>query len=678
MQFLDDKANADRPLGCIGRPFAWQEALLTFALLLQFFDFKASDPSYILKVKQTLTIKPQDFKMRATMRNESLLENLGQVSGSATARVPDATPADGSKQQKSVPAAGAHGPTMHIFYGSNTGTCESLASSLATSAQARGYQAKVDVLDKATNAVSDTEPTIIISASYEGEPPDNAAQFVPWLKAAPASSLARAKYAVFGVGNRDWVSTYQKIPKLVDAELAEKGATRLVERGLVDVADGEIFNVFDRWVDDQLWPAVEKAFGVGAEVTTASTPGLSVKVEKDARTIRLRQDVQTALVVESRVLTAAGKPAKRHLQLKLPTGMKYKAGDYLAVLPINPTQSIRRAMARFQLTWDASLTIEEGSQTTIPTGRPISASDVFSSYVELGQPATVKQIAELATLVDDEQSRRELEECSGPQYKELIQVKNVSLLDLLERYPSATYTLGQFLEAVPSMRTRQYSISSSPLAEPAMASLTYSVLNAPARSASADTMPRFLGVASNYLAETTKGDQVQISLRPSHAGFRLPADDQAPIMMACAGTGLAPFRAFVQERAVKAAAGIALGPALLFYGCNAPDDDDMYRDEFDAWARAGVVDVRRAYTFAPAASAGCRFVQHRVWHDRAELVELFKADARMYICGAGVVGTAIMDTAQRIYREHKQCDEAEAEAWFHGLRGERYWADIFS
>nr|POE52309.1 bifunctional cytochrome p450/nadph--p450 reductase [Quercus suber] len=660
--------------GCIGRPFAWQEALLTFALLMQIFDFKATNPSYLLKIKQTLTIKPLDFKMRATMRNASLLENLGQVSGAEPGYAPDGASATGRKQRDSFTDSNAKGPTVHIFYGSNTGTCETLANNLASSAQARGYGAKVDVLDKATDKLSTTEPTVVITASYEGEAPDNAGQFVSWLKSASQSSLENVKYAVFGVGNRDWVSTYQQIPKLVDYKLSKTGATRLTDRGIVDVADGEIFNVFDDWVDEQLWPSIEKNFGAGAEVKASGDPGLSITVAKDVRTTKLRQDVQTAMVVESRLLTAPGKAAKRHLQLKLPTGMNYKAGDYLAVLPINPTQSVRRAMARFELTWDATLTIKEKSQTTIPTGRPISANDVFSSYVELGQPATVKQIIELSRLVDDEQARKELEEACGPQYKELIQAKNVSLLQLLERYPTANYTLGQFLEAVPAMRTRQYSISSSPLHDSNTASLTFSVLDAPAHSAAAAANgQRFLGVASNYLAQVQPRDHVHISLRPSHAGFRLPADDHAPIMMACAGTGLAPFRAFVQERATKieaAGVGAALGPAILFYGCNAPDEDDMYRAEFDYWESIGAVDVRRAYTFAPEASEGCKFVQHRVWHDRAELVELFKADARMYICGAGVVGTAIMDTALRMYREYTGCEEEEAKAWFSGLRGE--------
>lgn len=331
-------------------------------------------------------------------------------------------------------------------------------------------------------------------------------------------------------------------------------------------------------------------------------------------------------------------------------------------------------MARFGLTLDATLTIEEGSQTTIPTGRPISAFDVFSSYVELGQPATTKQVLQLSQTADSDKSKQELAKMAE---NVSAQTKLKSLLELLEEYPSSSYTLGQFLEAVPSMRTRQYSISSSPLKDPASASLTYSVVDAPINPSKPDGR-RFLGVASNYLARAQQGDRIQVALRPSHAGFHLPEDLSRPVLMACAGTGLAPFRAFVEERAVRIAAGEKLGKAMLFFGCNAPDEDDMYKEEFDRWEGIGAVEVRRAFTFAAEKSEGCKFVQHRVYKDREELVELFKRDAYMYICGAGAVGTALVETVKKIYMEFKECWEEEAKVWFEGLRGERYWADVFS
>jgi len=113
-------------------------------------------------------------------------------------------------------------------------------------------------------------------------------------------------------------------------------------------------------------------------------------VDTDSRRSKLRQDVKEAVVVSNQLLTAGGEPEKRHIVLKLPTGMDYETGDYLAVLPINNQKNIRRVLKWANLPWDAVLTIKTGTNTTLPTGHPISAMDVLGAYVELSQPATRK------------------------------------------------------------------------------------------------------------------------------------------------------------------------------------------------------------------------------------------------------------------------------------------------
>ncbi|PNS14900.1 hypothetical protein CAC42_2129 [Sphaceloma murrayae] len=664
--------------GCIGRPFAWQEALLTVALLLQTFDFTPSDPNYRLRIQSTLTIKPKDFYMHAAMRRPETISTMGFVGEAEHAK-------EAKKQRQATATEGPKedAPTLMIFYGSNMGTCESLASSLASAASSHGFNSKVDILDKATNSLPKDQPTVIITASYEGQPPDNAGRFVGWLEE-EKTSVTGTKYAVFGCGNRDWVSTYQKIPTLVDDTLAARGAERLTERGFADANDGEIFNAFDKWADEKLWPVLKEKYSP-AEVVQREETGLNVKLETTSRSTRLRQDLQRAMVTESRLLTAAGKPKKRHIELQLPTGASYKAGDYLAVLPHNPIDTVRRAMARFALPWDATIELDSDAKTTIPTGRPVSAFDVLSAFVELGQPATVKQLRTVADTIPDSAKASEVRDLAGPNFG-TVQAHNISLLDILEQYPTATFTLGQFLAALPAMRTRQYSISSSPLADPSKVTLTYSVLEAPSLSSqdapnvstSAPKTKRYLGVCSTYLANLQQGDVIQVALRPSHTGFHLPLDASKPIIMACAGTGLAPFRAFVQERAMKIRAGTKLAPALLFYGCRSPDEDDLYRAEIDAWEKEGAMTVYRAYSTRKEQSEGCGYVQDRVWREREEAVRLFKEGAGLYVCGSGRVGKAVGDVISKIRMESKGVDEEEARKWLEKIRGERYWADIFS
>jgi len=154
--------------------------------------------------------------------------------------------------------------------------------------------------------------------------------------------------------------------------------------GGTDAADRDMFSDFEAWEDTVLWPAL----GAKYKTTTTNDSGPLLAVEiSNPRSSTLRQDVQEAVVVAARDLTK-GDSTKRHIEIALPTGMTYSAGDYLAVLPLNPAALVNRAMRRFKLAWDACLTISPDRTTSLPTGQAISAVDLFAAYVELAQPAT--------------------------------------------------------------------------------------------------------------------------------------------------------------------------------------------------------------------------------------------------------------------------------------------------
>lgn len=477
----------------------------------------------------------------------------------------------------------------------------------------------------------------------------------------------------------DWQHTYHKIPKLVDNILAERGADQLVPRGAADANNADLFDVFDTWRDEQLWPAIDKAYGLQPGTSKApEADGLDIQISVETRTSLLRQDLQRAMVLHTNLLTAPEVPQKRHMEIQLPSGMSYRAGDYLAILPFNPLRNVRRVIARFSLPWDAMITISETSHTTLPKGKPLPLFQVLSSLVELSQPATSRQVKKVAETLAEPSLKAELERLAGDGFKAEVLDKNTSLLDILERYPTAQLSLGQFLDALPPMRIRQYSISSSPLKEPSRCTITYTVLDAPMRGAGADGKGRFLGVSSNYLRNCEPGDWIHVAVRPSHAGFHLPLDDKTPVLMVCAGTGLAPFRAFVQERALKIQSGKQLAPALLFYGCGSPGQDDIYAEEFADWQQQGAVDLRIAYSRQSDRSLGCRHVQDRIWHDREDAKKLFAQNAQVYMCGAGAVGAEINKVMARIYMERTNVSQAEADETVAKLKGVRYWADVFA
>lgn len=168
----------------------------------------------------------------------------------------------------------------------------------------------------------------------------------------------------------------------MDTSFAANGATRIAAAGFGDVAAGDIFNDFDKWQDEVFWAAL------GPFKEDLSDAGIELEIDTSSRRSTLRQDVREAIVVSNRVLTAPGEAEKRHIALKLPTGMTYSAGDYLAVLPLNHMKNIRRVLRRFGLPWDAMLTIKNGANTTLPIDHTLSAMDILGAYVELSQPAT--------------------------------------------------------------------------------------------------------------------------------------------------------------------------------------------------------------------------------------------------------------------------------------------------
>jgi len=197
--------NCWKPFGngaraCIGRPFAWQEALLVVAILLQNFNFVMHDPNYQLQIKQTLTTKPKGFYMRAILRSGVSATRLEHRLASASA-MPTAKPTVAPTEIPLEKVQQSKGNPMSIFYGSNAGTCQSLAQRLANDAPSHGYHAKaVDSLDSANQNLPTDHPVVIITASYEGQPPDNAAHFVAWLESLKGREMENVSYAVFGCG----------------------------------------------------------------------------------------------------------------------------------------------------------------------------------------------------------------------------------------------------------------------------------------------------------------------------------------------------------------------------------------------------------------------------------------------------------------------------------------------
>jgi cytochrome P450 / NADPH-cytochrome P450 reductase len=227
---------------------------------------------------------------------------------------------------------------------------------------------------------------------------------------------------------------------------------------------------------------------------------------------------------------------------------------------------------------------------------------------------------------------------------------------------------------LPPLRPRYYSISSSPLRDVSRCSITVAVVEGPARSGRGT----FQGVCSSYLLGQPEGGHVHAFVKDTRSAFRLPDDPTTPIIMIGPGTGLAPFRGFLQERAALRAAGRTVGPGLLFFGCRHPRQDFIYEDELRGFAEQGV--ARLFACFSRLDSEPKIYVQDQVLRERAEVWKLLQAGAVVYVCGdASRMAPDVRRAFVAIYRQETGADERAAESWIDGLTAaNRYLVDVWA
>jgi cytochrome P450/NADPH-cytochrome P450 reductase len=650
--------NSWKPFGngqraCIGRPFAWQESLLSIALILKHFHMEFVDPSYDLCLKQSLTIKPTGFKIRVRSRQQLSIPHGMTV-----------------KQLEKISEETKQSITnnnlrpMSILFGSNSGSCESFAETLASEAPLHGFNATISTLDFAVSSLPEDQPVIIITASYEGKPCENAKQFVAYLESKPKLNI---NYAVFGAGHHDWVTTYQKIPIYIDEMIANAGGTRIIERGAGDAA-GDFFGAFEAWKEN-LFQVLRKTSGIENIIGEEK---LSIEIVNSTR--NLGQITDIGIIKENKILVKSNdiKPTIRHMEIELPQGQTYRSGDYLAILPTNPIQIVHRVLQRFNLSTDTHIKIHSTTDTFFPIGHPVSAVDIISGYVELSQLISKKQIETLAALCKDENEQIKLSNLANDSYQTEILDKRLSVLDILELYPSCELSFPQYLRMLPSLRIRQYSISSSPLWNSESVTITFDIIDAPALSGHG----QFYGVASNYLSNLKKGDRISCSVRASNAGFHLPTDTKVPIIMIAAGTGIAPFRGFIQERAAQMVCGREIGTTILYYGCRT-EQDFLYSNELNKWSKIGAVQIKTA--FSRQSDENRKYVQHLMWEDRHEIAKLYHEGARFYICGsAHKLATSVKTCFIQIIADDQKCDEEKAAKILENISSDRYNVDVFA
>ncbi len=679
-------ANAYKPFGngqraCIGRQFALQEATLVLGILLQRYKF-VDHKHYQFKVREALTLKPEDFKIQIRKRTDAE-RTIVQVKPLTVGGAP--------VRQESVakPEVQSHGTSLLVLFGSNMGTSEDLANRIANDGEDRGLATTVASMDDYTGKLPKEGALVVVTSSYNGTPPDNAEQFCDWLKASELSrnALAGVRYTVFGCGNRDWAGTFQATPRLVDSQLERFGAKRVYPRGEGDARD-DFDGQFESWYS-HLWEALYKEFGLAnALPERASVGNIEVEVVDVEHThpIVASFGAHALKVLVNRELHQKeglhpSERSARHMEIALPEGVMYRTGLHLGVIPRNSREQIERVARRFGFHKNTKIVLHKSDKrkTTLPVEQPISVYDLLADYVELQDVATRKQLQLLAEHTQCPPEKRRLhalsaeDEAGATLYKEEIFAKRKSLIDVLEEFAACELPFNLYLEQLPALRPRYYSISSSPLQNPRACSLTFVVVDGPARSGHG----QYHGVCTDYLLHQKEGDEIYAFVQDTNSLFMLPENPTTPLIMVGPGTGLAPFRGFLQERAALQVQGEHIASSLLFFGCRHPEQDFLYREELHNFQREGIIELFTA--FSRWENHPKMYVQDAIRQQKERVWQALNDGAIIYICGdASNMAPTVQQAFTAVYRDMTGNDEQQAQHWLDNLvASNRYLVDVW-
>ncbi|WP_205746400.1 assimilatory sulfite reductase (NADPH) flavoprotein subunit [Dyella amyloliquefaciens] len=548
--------------------------------------------------------------------------------------------------EASVSVAKAPAEQLTILYGSQTGQARRVASQLHARAEAAGLAARLVRADAypQRDLAKETHLVVVISTQGDAEPPDDARGLVEFVLGKRAPKLPGLHFAVLGLGDSSYPE-FCAIGRQLDERLAGLGATRFAAFGEADV---DVDAVASPWSDSTLEQA-KQALGTTqpARVTTLQS------VPHRATPTRERPFLAPVLDNQSIVARDAGRDV-RHVELSLEaSGLSYEPGDSLGVWPRNPSVLVDQ--------WLASLKLD-GEQAVAHDGRNLPLRQWLSTERELTRLSR-PLVAVLADASGDEDLARLLRPDQSATLAKLM--ADHQPIDLWRRYHSA-WSAEELVAALRPLTSRLYSIASSQKAVGEEVHLTVGVVDYLAHG------ERHWGAASSFLAQAGDEQPLPIYIEPNER-FRLPQDDARDIIMIGPGTGVAPFRAFVQERRETA----ARGRNWLFFGNRHFTSEFLYQVEWQAALRDGSLHrLDLAFSRDDAAKV---YVQQRLREQGRELYAWLQDGAHLYVCGdanhmAKDVHAALIDVAVA----HGGHTPEQAKEWLSGLLQQgRYARDVY-
>lgn len=607
---------------------------------------------------------------------------------------------------------------MVIFYGSQTGTAEEFANRIAKEANRYGMRAMTadpeEIQLETIPRVSDIEKSLLVFclATYgEGDPTDNARGLYDWLKQGE-SDLNGLNFAVFGLGNKTY-EHYNAVAIYADARLAELNGNRICELGLGD-DDGMIEDDYMNW-KEKFWTEVCDKFNLSVTNDT-NYRQYELVVHKN------REDFWDENGKPKGLFTGEPYRIGTYYNKSPPYGLKnpikcrsfnyrelykgdrsclhiefdlkgeivgYKTGDHLVVFPENDIELVEQLAKLLHIDLDEIITMKcidtyTAKNNIIPC--PCTFRTAFTYYIDIASIPRVQPLREMASYVGEEKDKAifDLICSSSPEGREKYNnwiVKDCrNIVHVINDLPSFRPPADLLIELLPRLQPRYYSISSSNLVSPTAVSITAVVVE---YKTPAGHMNK--GVATNYLKKNTiLGDgEAYIPICFVQSQFRLPPvvnKKMDPIIMIGPGTGLAPFRGFLQEiKYLRDKECVETSDVILYYGCRHKDQDYLYPDELAQFERDGVLTgLRVAFSRDQEEKV---YVTHLLLNNRDETWDIIgNRNGYVYVCGeARSMAKNVLQIFKDIIMEKLGTDEKGADAYLKKMEHDkRYKADVWS
>jgi sulfite reductase (NADPH) flavoprotein alpha-component len=557
-------------------------------------------------------------------------------------------------QLPAEPAANAE--PLTILFGSQTGTAEGLAKKFAKEAEKRGFAPKIFALnDHEQSGLAAGGKAVIISSTWgDGEPPDNAVNFWSWISADSAPRMESLQFAVLGLGDKNY-SDFCGASKKFDLRLEALGAKRLAPRGECDVdyetpAAAWMDGLWDKLGEGRASKPCPAAGGNGTNGEHGVARPIS---EKPAYG---KSNPFPAKLLKNVLLNRAGSSKEvRHYEIGLNgSGLTYEAGDALGVVPVNCHELVADLITALKAKPDDNVKLGDNI---------ISLSETLTHQLDINKPSQ-----ELLAAVAKAAPQSELAGLLAPEKRDDLKkwLWGRHVIDLLHLLPEPM-PVTEFVKLLKKLAPRLYSISSSPKAHPGEVHLTVGAV----RYESHGRVRK--GVASTFLADRVGDtDYVKVFVQPSH-GFKPPANGDTPIIMVGPGTGIAPFRAFLEERQATG----AKGKNWLFFGDQTRTCDFLYEELLTNWQTEGFL-TRLDLAFSRDQQEKI-YVQNRMLEGGAELWSWLEAGAHFYVCGDASRMAKDVDAAlHMIVEKHGGKPADDAKTYVAKLKSDkRYQRDVY-